>query len=64
MEKQMKQPVDGWLIMEDEPPYRAFDFIIDDEEMAEAPISNDNGILQFHIRIDFSTDYPTLSIIE
>jgi hypothetical protein len=55
--------VTGWLILESHPPYQAVEFIVEEEPLGEPPYSDDNDILQFHLALDFSAEYPTASII-
>lgn len=53
----------GWLVL-NEDTLEAMEFIIDEEEHQESPYSNDGGILQFHLEIEFTEPYPTARVIE
>lgn len=58
--------ITGWLVMEDEVPHRPIEFQVEEDGADEAPYSNDNSVLQFHIEIIFPSDhsYPVAKIIE
>lgn len=56
--------ITGWLVLAEE-DLKPLEFYPDEEEDPEPPISNDNGVLQFHIRLTTTTqgdNYPTLTV--
>jgi|WetSurMetagenome_2_1015567.scaffolds.fasta_scaffold1462065_1 hypothetical protein len=55
-------PTTGWLILNSQ-TLQPIELLLDEDPTDEAPYSNDNDILQFHLSIDFNTEYPTASII-
>lgn len=57
----MANRVVGWLVM-DSMNFKPIEFQ-EQEVLDEPPYSNDEGVLQFPLEIDFSTEYPTAKIL-
>jgi hypothetical protein len=51
----------GWLILDYN--LKPLEFLVE-EQPSEPPYSDDEGIWQFHLEIDFSTEYPTAKVID
>jgi hypothetical protein len=56
----------GWIVLEDD-TLKPMEFWEDEQgPITEPPYSNDGGVLQFHLEIEFPDDpnqYPTAKVI-